>query len=289
MKRLAFSARNNILYWGNIMNKSFFKSLVKPGVVLTMVAISGMANADAKQDLIEARQETQIWTTYALSPYLRANDLKVTVHDGKATLSGKVDDDVNKELAKEIALGVSGIKDVDNKITVQSDYNPKASRGYGEVIDDATITSVVRSKLVWSKHSYMSTKVDTKDGRVSLTGTVDSADAKSLAGRLAASTRGVAAVDNEIVVNAKPSKTETAKDAAHETGQSVADAWITTKVKSTLLYSSNVSGSDIDVTTNAGVVSLKGKLSSGAEHALAIELAQNVRGVKSVDAKSLTF
>jgi osmotically-inducible protein OsmY len=36
--------------------------------------------------------DTQIWTTYALSPYLRANELEVSVHDGKATLSGKVDE-----------------------------------------------------------------------------------------------------------------------------------------------------------------------------------------------------
>ncbi|MOA37688.1 periplasmic protein [compost metagenome] len=59
-------------------------------------------------------------------------------------------------------------------------------------------------------------------------------------------------------------------------------------MKSTLLYSSNVAGSDIDVTTKDGVVTLSGKVHSGAERDLAIELAQNVRGVKSVDAKGLT-
>jgi osmotically-inducible protein OsmY len=54
------------------------------------------------------------------------------------------------------------------------------------------------------------------------------------------------------------------------------------------MYSSNVNGSDIDVSTSAGVVTLKGKVDSGAERALAIELADNVRGVKSVQAQSLT-
>ena len=74
-------------------------------------AIAGTAFATAKptQAVIEARQETQIWTTYALSPYLRANDLKVVVHEGKATLTGNVAEDVNKDLAKQIALGVDGI------------------------------------------------------------------------------------------------------------------------------------------------------------------------------------
>ena len=54
------------------------------------------------------------------------------------------------------------------------------------------------------------------------------------------------------------------------------------------MYSSNVNGSDIDVSTSAGVVTLKGKVDSGAERALAIELADNVRGVKSVRSEGLT-
>jgi len=272
------------------MNKPFFKSLVKPGIVLAMVAMSSMASADARQDLVDARQETQIWTTYALSPYLRANDLKVTVHDGRAVISGKVDEDVNKELAKQIALGVSGIRDVDNQIVVESDYNPKSSPGYGEVVDDVTITAAVKSRLIWSRYSYMSTKVETKSGRVTLTGTVESPDAKELAYRLTANTRGVVAVSNQLTVSGEKSTTgENAKAAAHKVEKTVADAWITTKVKSNFFYSANVDGSDIEVATNSGVVTLKGKVGSGAERALAIELVENIRGVKGVDAKNLVF
>jgi len=69
----------------------------------------------------------------------------------------------------------------------------------------------------------------------------------------------------------------------------VSDSWITTKVKSTLLFSSNVSGSEVEVTTRSGVVSLSGNLENGAEIALAIELAKNIRGVKRVDTKELTL
>ncbi len=56
-----------------------------------------------------------------------------------------------------------------------------------------------------------------------------------------------------------------------------------------MLYSSNVKGSDVEVSTKGGVVTLSGKLGSGAERALAIELADNVRGVKSVNAETLTY
>ena len=60
-------------------------------------------------------------------------------------------------------------------------------------------------------------------------------------------------------------------------------------MKSTYVYSSNVDGSDITVSTDNGIVTLSGKVDSGAERALAIELAQNVRGVKSVQSKALTL
>ena len=42
------------------------------------------------------------------------------------------------------------------------------------------------------------------------------------------------------------------------------------------------------MSTDKGIVTLSGKVDSGAERALAIELAQNVRGVNSVNAKALT-
>jgi osmotically-inducible protein OsmY len=271
----------------------FRKSVLASAVALSIGGISGAASADTmSQDVTEARQETQIWTTYALNPYLRSNDLKVSVDNGKATLTGKVEESVNKDLAKQIALGVSGIKEVDNQIVVQPDYvAPAASstRSYGEAIDDATITATVKSKLLWSKHADgLTMNVDTNRGHVTLKGTADSKDAKALAGRLASDSRGVVSVDNQLVVAPTPTVGDSAKSAAKEAEQDIADSWITTKVKSTLMYSSNVDGLDIEVSTSAGVVTLKGKVDSGAERALAIELANNVRGVKSVQSKGLT-
>lgn len=264
------------------------------GIALAIAATSGALAADtASQDITEARQETQIWTTYALSPYLRASDLKVSVDNGKATLTGTVEEGVNKDLAKQIALGVSGVTEVDNQIVVRPDYMPPAQtaeRSYGEVIDDASITAAVKSKLLWGRHtSGLAANVDTNRGKVTLQGTADSAAARDLAGRMALNTRGVESVDNHLVVaETKPAVVGSVKDAAHEAGDDVADAWITTKVKSTLMYTGNVDGSHIAVSTKNGAVTLSGKVDSGAEHALAVELAQNVRGVTGVSHKGLT-
>lgn len=287
-KHLRFPGENTM----PTLNK---KSLSRSVAILAFAASTHLVSAaPATQEVSDARQESQIWTTFALSPNLRATDIKVTVLNGKATLSGSVGEDISKELAKQIALGVEGIKEVDNQITVQADYvppKPSPQRSYGELIDDATIASSIKGKLMWSTYTNgLTTSVVSVSSKVTLRGSADSAAAKELAGRLAMNTRGVVSVDNQLVINPdKPTLADTAAITANTAGHEMADGWITTKVKSTFLYSSNVTGSNITVSTNAGVVTLSGKLYSAAERSQAIELAQNVRGVKSVQAAALTY
>lgn len=262
--------------------------------VLVVVGSSAYATHSVSQDVTEARQETQIWTSYALSPYLRVHDIKVSVHNGIATLTGTVEESVNRDLAKQIALSVSGIKDVDNQITVRADNAPpvRSSDGsYGDVIDDATVTATIKSKSMWSKHTDgLATDVDTKFGKETLTGTADSVAAKDFAGRRALNARGVVSVDNRLVVNGtKPTVADSVKHSADVAKQKIDNGWIITNVKSTSLYSANVNGSTIEVSTVGGIVTLSCKASSGAERALAIELASNVCGVESVKSRDLTI
>jgi len=166
----------------------------------------GIAASRPAHELLEARQESQILTAYALNPHLRAYDFKVTVCRGMATLSGNVGDDVSNRLAVQIALGVDGIKSVDSRIETVSNYGAPespAKRRFGEIVDDASITSWVKSKMMSSRHAGgFSVKVETMRGKVNLSGTADSAEAKEAAGKLAANTQGVHAVSNELVVMA---------------------------------------------------------------------------------------
>jgi len=107
------------------------------------------------QQVVDARQESQIWTAFALSASLRHNDLKVSVRDGKATLAGFVGDSVRQDLARQIALKVAGITAVENHIEIRPTFTPPgaaAEPAFGEMVDDATITCTVRSKLLWSRH-----------------------------------------------------------------------------------------------------------------------------------------
>ncbi len=275
------------------MNLSYRKFIFTLAILLTLSPLQSASAADtATKAMDDVRQESQIATSYAFNPYLRANDLKVTVQKGKAVLTGQVDEKISKELAGEIAQGVSGIKDVDNQIVVDANYMPKAnSNGFGDKIDDANISAAIRSKLQWNKDvDDVGTEVMTKSGRVTLNGTVNNQNAKDITHRLALNTRGVKSVTNNLKIqSATVSKDEKAKLKNETESLNISDSWITAKVKSSFMYSSNINGSDIDVSTNNGIVTLTGKVASGSEQSLAVETAQNIRGVKSVTSKALTF
>ncbi|HVJ37906.1 MAG TPA: BON domain-containing protein [Stenotrophomonas sp.] len=77
------------------------------------------------------------------------------------------------------------------------------------------------------------------------------------------------------------------KNPPAESNQPASDTWITTKVKSDLLASENVPGSDIKVETKNGVVWLSGLVKTQAEHDKAVSVAKGIEGVKKVEAANL--
>jgi osmotically-inducible protein OsmY len=110
---------------------------------------------------------------------------------------------------------------------------------------------------------------DSKDGVVTLTGTVSEASHKSLAENTVASLPGVRSVDNQIVVTGE-------QPAEHS------DAWITMKVKTALLFHRNVSATATSVYTKDGVVTLQGEATSMAQKELTTEYAKDIDNVKEV-------
>ena len=71
------------------------------------------------------------------------------------------------------------------------------------------------------------------------------------------------------------------------TGEVIDDTAITTKVKANLLADPQVSAFAISVETGRGVVSLTGIVNDEGERQRAIQIAQDVGGVKRVDARNL--
>lgn len=68
-------------------------------------------------------------------------------------------------------------------------------------VDDRAITTAVKAKLIEDKSTGgLSINVDTLNGEVALSGFAKSQTEKDQAGRIAASTKGVRAVRNNLVV-----------------------------------------------------------------------------------------
>jgi len=112
-------------------------------------------------------------------------------------------------------------------------------------------------------------KVQSKDGAVTLTGSVLEESHKSLAQDTVASLPGVKSVDNKLEIKGEvPAKSS--------------DAWLITKVKSTLLYHRSVSATKTEVDVKAGIVTLRGVAANLAQKELTTEYAKDVEGVKDV-------
>ena len=114
-----------------------------------------------------------------------------------------------------------------------------------------------------------SIKTESKDGVVTLTGTVAEASHKSLAQDTVESLPGVKSVDNRLKVKGE-------SPAEHS------DTWIGMKVKTALLFHRNVSASGTDVYVKDGVVTLQGEASSLAQKELTTEYAKDIDNVKEV-------
>jgi len=65
-------------------------------------------------------------------------------------------------------------------------------------------------------------------------------------------------------------------------GETIDDTTITTRVKTAMLNDPNVSGTNVDVDTYKGVVTLSGRVKSQGEHDQAVALARQVDGVTEV-------
>jgi len=110
-----------------------------------------------------------------------------------------------------------------------------------------------------------------KEGVVTLTGTVMEESHKLLAQDTVIGLPGVVSVENKIEVKNSPPE--------HS------DTWLYLKVKSALAYHRSVSAYATQVELKEGVVTLKGAATSQTQKDLAEEYAKDIEGVKSVKNK----
>lgn len=135
---------------------------------------------------------------------------------------------------------------------------------------DERIESFVKDSYVFK--TYLkddSINVQSRDGAVTLTGTVKEESHKVLAQDTVESLSGVESVDNQLVFNG-------------ERPAEKSDAWLTVQVKTSLLFHRNVSGIKTQVSVTDGVVTLTGEAETQAQKDLATEYVRDIAAVKDV-------
>ena len=75
----------------------------------------------------------------------------------------------------------------------------------------------------------------------------------------------------------------TVKNAGATATREVTDSWLTLQTKLALLADERVSSGDIHVTTQRGVITLRGKVDSEAEQQAAGEIARTIEGAREVN------
>ncbi len=150
-------------------------------------------------------------------------------------------------------------------------YAANQERGVPGTVNDFTIkTNIQNAWLKADPNLPAGLDVTVYEGRVLLTGTAANPERKAKVAQIAQSIPGVRAVYNEVEV--APGET---------VWNSTKDAWITSEVKSKLVFS-NVRSVNYAIETNNGSVYLIGSARSQAELDHATDLARNVGGVKRV-------
>jgi osmotically-inducible protein OsmY len=135
--------------------------------------------------------------------------------------------------------------------------------------DDRIESSAKKSYVFKTCLKDDSIKTVSKDGVVTLTGSVSESSHKSLAQDTVEDLPGVKSVDNQLKISGE-------QPAEHS------DTWIAMKVKTALLFHRNVSATGTTVYVKDGVVTLQGEASSLAQKDLTSEYARDVDNVKEV-------
>jgi osmotically-inducible protein OsmY len=242
--------------------KYFITKMLAAAVLLAMSVPAFASNMDSR---IAASAKD----SYVFKTYLKGDDIKIHSKDGAVILSGTVSEESHKILAQETVTGLPGVKSVVNRLELRGDVSPKNS--------DAWLTTKVKTTLLYHRSvSGSSTKVDVKNGVVTLRGEAASQAQKDLTTEYARDIEGVKEVNNEMIVVKNAKK-------ARSAGDKIDDSSITAQVKMTLLYHRSTSALNTKVETKNGVVTLHGKAKNASEMDLAAKFANDVHGVNSVN------
>ena len=174
-------------------------------------------------------------------------------------------------LASTLTLAL-GCSDIIGATRSQPIGEQPSRRSWGRMLDDESIETkaLVNIRKADARLEDSHLVVVSINGNVLLTGQVPNQELSRVAERTVADIRYVHRVHNELEIS--PERTLGARSA---------DTWITTKIKSKMLFSTRVDPAEVKVVTDAGTVYLLGLVDQTSADK-AVEMARNTRGVRKV-------
>jgi len=248
--------------------------------------VAARAGAKARDQLADSWLTTKIQAQYFADRDIKARYINVSTHNGIVTLSGRVESPEAKQQAIQIAHNTDGVRQVQDRLVIGLEQ-PRDGSSAREQLDSRWITTKIQAKyFVDPSVNGRDISVTTINGVVTLSGRVDSENAKQQAVAIARGTDGVAQVEDRLVVQPEGAVATTGTAptvTGHTDGEKFDDAQITSAIQSKYFLDDLVKGRRIDVTSRQGVVTLRGEVGSESERSQALLLARNTDGVQRVE------
>lgn len=218
--------------------------------------------------------------SYLLSDRLNPFNISVSTNDGVVTLGGAVETDFHKQLAEDLALGTQGVSGVVNNITVMpTAFSEKDRRNFREKVRDKRTTAAIRSRLIWHRvPSKFKVGIRTINGVVTLHGVVETEEAVEKAEEVAFETKGVEAVNNQLIA-VRPDDATIGQNFRRQ----FTEEWYESRVRSAIMANRHVNIRDVKVEVLDGICYLTGRVNTDEERQLAEEIALGVQGIHTVD------
>lgn len=253
--------------------------------LIQVVPGSATGQVEAADDDVKSRVQAALDGDPALAgiDVASVNDGVVVLGGEAETLSAHID-------ALETARGVSGVRRVASEVSSpdkladaelwrDDSTAPEvgSAPGMGAKVHDAWITTAAKVKLVAADAPAFDINVDTRNGIVTLFGTVGTDAAKSNAEDAVKSIDGVKSVRNELQVVA-PAQQAAVEHKDDEVAAALAKRFDERE---------SLADADIGVEVENGTVRLSGSVDSQADRISALTVARTTEGVRAVTGELL--
>ncbi|MDP1992506.1 MAG: BON domain-containing protein [Syntrophales bacterium] len=187
----------------------------------TVANLPGVKSVENKLELKgePAAEDSDAWVSMKVKAALLFHRhvsamTQVNTKAGIVTLQGEADSQAQKDLTAEYVKDIVGVKGVQNEMTLpKTAGNPdektmgQKMEAVGESIDDASVTALVKMTLMYHRStSALDTRVETKNGMVTLEGKAKNAAEKDLVTKYVQDVHGVKNVTNNITIGESKSK-----------------------------------------------------------------------------------